>query len=660
MNSASGKSRAGGSRFPSWIALPLVFVAAASVFWIGRNLTLDWTDEGHIIYPIWRVSRGALPYRDFRQLYGPSLFFLNGTLFWLFGVDLSVIRVSLVFWKAALVALVYLNARLVARPAFALAVCALGVAVWATPWWVFNTPYANHYGLLLDLAGIYGFLKLRRRFAVSCLWAGLCFGAAATFKQTSGIFAFLSLVLFLLWEQDESGTREAPAPVPWMVRLMRWSVLLGSAGLCIAYLARRNSAWNVLLLASPIALVLFFLAKRELGAVEARSPARALIGILCAGGGMAVPLAAYGGYYASQGLLGALLADTVVDLPRRIQWFHPLPFPAARPTGFALAIIAFLVAVRTAASRRDGRLSRAVAPLFLLVVLASLAAVLARLAVDVGLRAYVSRGLWHWDLARTLYPLPFVVVWVSLWVNVLRPGGAARREAGERPRDELVLLSFFSAASLLFLYPAGDFWHLLMGLPAFLPLSANLLEQYTLLPRSPRLGGRVLLGAVLGAVAVLCLPFIDTLRFSLSMRPGIRDAFQRATGITGWPPKFGAAADLIAYLSSRPRDEGLFVVCVEPMLYFLAARPSVLEADEFVFYLVAAGAIGRDDTRALVSEPRMIERLREAKPIVIDYAGSPLSARFRDRFAQTSRFLDSHFRRVASFSGYQVFSWAKR
>ena len=44
--------------------------------------------------------------------------------------------------------------------------------------------------------------------------------------------------------------------------------------------------------------------------------------------------------------------------------------------------------------------------------------------------------------------------------------------------DALALFTAFATTNLLYLYPAGDFWHVIMGLPAFLPLLAYLLECF--------------------------------------------------------------------------------------------------------------------------------------------------------------------------------------
>src|SRR5262245_17480694 len=81
------------------VPLGLSLVAAAYfLHTIGSQI--DWVDEGHLVYMSWRVSQGALPYREFHHIYGPSTFFLNGLLFRLFGPDLFVTRLSVLVLKA--------------------------------------------------------------------------------------------------------------------------------------------------------------------------------------------------------------------------------------------------------------------------------------------------------------------------------------------------------------------------------------------------------------------------------------------------------------------------------------------------------------------------------------------------------------------------------
>src|SRR5690349_21270591 len=79
-------------RLAPWLEAAAVAVVAALYFAGAIGTTIDWTDEGHIVYPSWRAGAGVLPYVGFHQLYGPSLFLLNGALFRVLGPDLRVLR----------------------------------------------------------------------------------------------------------------------------------------------------------------------------------------------------------------------------------------------------------------------------------------------------------------------------------------------------------------------------------------------------------------------------------------------------------------------------------------------------------------------------------------------------------------------------------------
>jgi hypothetical protein len=124
------------SRAPGDVVVALL---AAACFWPSIRLGLEWVDQGLTVYPIWLVARGALPYRDFHHLYGPSLFFLNGALMHWFGEDLLVLRLSLLAVKVGLAVLLFRLSRSLARPTIALGVTAWWIAVWCSPLWLFWT-----------------------------------------------------------------------------------------------------------------------------------------------------------------------------------------------------------------------------------------------------------------------------------------------------------------------------------------------------------------------------------------------------------------------------------------------------------------------------------------------------------------------------------------
>src|SRR5262249_2203713 len=162
------------------------------------------------------------------------------------------------------------------------------------------------------------------------------------------------------------------------------------------------------------------------------------------------------------------------------------------------------------------------------------------------------------------------------------------------PAHASALLWVLAASSLLYLYPAGDFWHVIMTVPMFLPLIALQLDRAQRVEPPPAPRRRRPNAFAVAAVAVLALlaapPVLSllTTRAQLANEP---PRFARARGIVGLT-KYRDAADLVDFLDTQqPAQRPLFITANEQMLYFLSGRVSALDRYEFVFYLTAAGLI---------------------------------------------------------------------
>jgi hypothetical protein len=630
-----------------------LFFLAAAYFALGCTLTLEWTDEGQIVYPSWRVAQGAVPYRDFGHFYGPSLFFWNGALFRLFGSDLVVIRTSVGLLKAAVVVLVYLLGRRVAPPGFALIGAVLLIAVWGLPWWVFNAPYANHYAMALSLCGLLVFLRLHRRVVLACALAGLCFGAAATFKQTNGLFFFAAFAVFLLCEPYLTGAVEqSPSPPTrrrvGAVRSIRVATPLAALAMFVAYTAPHADLWTFAVLLAPVGTTLVLLARRAWRRPSAGDPFRALIGLAAAACGAALPFAAYVVFYASQGRLRALIFN-ISELPRLLGWFDPLPTPPLR----VLIIVATLLLAYGAlglwrAARRTADGTRG---------MAALIAAGASLLGVVLLIANVSADRWYSDAFRVIFVVPFVIVAISL-VWLTRPTTAFWNplpDAGGERRRAVALFHLTAVTSLLYLYPAGDFWHLAMIWPAFLPLLAYQLRCAHAVEQRDR--GAAWVSRILLTVVVLGLagPPVFALASTRWTRSDEALTFERASGVSGSPPKFGDAARLVRTLDELDPQRGpLLIIANEQMLYFLSGRVSALDADEFSLYLIEAGLIDAAAGHSLVPEGRIIERLRTMRPRVVDVADSEMSERFRAAYPAVAELLRRSYELEATVGDYRV------
>jgi hypothetical protein len=615
-------------------------MAAACYFHLGIGLSLEWTDEGHIVYPSWRVAQGALPYRDFLQLYGPSVFFLNGALLRLFGADLSVIRAVLVFDKAAVAALAYAAARMVAPRPFALAVAALLIALWGAPIWVFNAPYANHYAMALILAGLVTFAAMQRRLLAACLLAGLCFGVASTFKQTAGLFAYICLGLALLWRAavSQAEAREADG----FVRVARLAFLAAAAGLAALYLAPANTPGNLLAIAMPLGVAVAVLAAGELRGGGAAGERRAgLMGLVAAGTGFALPLLACAAYFAAHGALRELLFNTGAGLPHLVRWFEPVAAPSLRTLIPAAATLTGFWLLAAGGPRRS------VAAVVALGVGGAL------VTVDVATGDAANQAL------RRLTILLFLVVWWGLAAafadRLPARVGAAIGVAPSRT-DALPVFAFAAAAGVLLLYPSGDLPHVLMAWPLFIPLLAHLLWRWYAAASSgagrPR---RLALGAlVAGLLAAVGAPFVGMLAGRLA-EPAAPARFARASGVFVSDRRSADAARVIDYLAQRPEGP-LLVLCNEQMLYFLAGRDSVVAPQEYVLYLVGGGLIRDEDARRILDDPEFVAQLEARRPLVVDRPG-PMTARLRHVYPAAARTLDAHYRPVYRAGAYQVLEW---
>lgn len=615
-----------------------VVAVALGYFALSVGLSLEWIDEGQVLYGAWRVARGDLPYRDFQHLYGPSLFFLNGALLRVFGEDLRVVRLGLVVLKAGLALVVYLLARRVARAPFALVAYAFFLAVWGSPLWLFNTPYAGHYAITWDLCGVLAVLSLSARPRAAAFLGGLCCGIAATFKQTNGLFAVLSLLLFLLFEpsNDADGGYRARLAL----RTARWVVVAATGALVATYVVRTPVTWGSFVIAGPFLATTVLVALRERRSGPGR---RQLEAALACAAGSVLPLGAYGVVYFVAGGLSALVRDMVVVLPAHISWAVAL-----RPPGAGT-----LLAVTTMAA---AGLALGAAPpwrywgVALTVVLLALG--LGPLVVGGALATGLVR-MWEGAAFGTLYWLPVVIVLVSArWFVASR-----RAPVPEAPDSRSVSLLFWHASAvLLSLLPGADFPHIVMVLPPFLPLVALAADRFQ------RASARTAVGGVVAALLVAGLAAAvvgDQMRGLLAMRarrpPGA--GLPRATGVWDPSPRYEEGRQLVAYLAAQEEPHApMLVLPSEQTLYFLAARPSALQEAEMAFYLLCFSFSTADEVRSLVDEGAITAALARRRPLVVERKGPALD-RFRGTFPALTNFLDVHYRTRDTLGPYTVREW---
>jgi len=631
--------------------LPAISLALVSglYFALTVGLTIDWNDEGQIVYLSRRVAQGAVPYRDFHHVYGPSLFLLNGLLFRLFGADLLVLRIALVLVKCGTVVLTFLLARRVSSLPIAIGSGVLLTVVWGADWPFFSTPYASYFALSSGLAAI--LLVLTRRESIGAyLGAGVCIGVAATFKQTTGAFLFLSAVAYVM---SARGAVESQAGSLRSVSaanvFFRSGALLSIVGFAAAILIRIRNLLDALILgaASVVLLVgLLFRERRdpppEGAGLEGARRASAL------SVGAAIPLLGCALYFAHHGALGALVSDTILDLPAEIIFLvRPEPFHAAAFL-WTVFLVAALVTLRRMASG-----GTAATPL----VVCGAAALLA-LGLSIATDSWEKVPRWWRDVVFGIFALTPLSVALSSIVVVF---GNAPSRAQEKRSDALRMIALVAAIGLLNLVPAADIWHVFLALPVFLPVFAAAIDRA--LPNSSEstaFGRHRALAYLLLVVMTgpMIFRFSDPLNI---MSPRTPTNLQRATGVRLHHPGDLDGAALVRFLQSdAQRDRSVLVLTGQHMLYFLADRESPIDREEFVLYLIGFDLISAKDVSRRVDASRIVDALELARPLVIEERARGAPHRVREMIPALGDYVDRNYRETLRFGRFRVLDRAGR
>jgi hypothetical protein len=591
-----------------------VALLAAAWFWLGTRLTLEWVDQGQIVYGAWRFARGDLPYRDFDHVYGPSLFLLNGALLRWFGEDLMAVRLGLLATKAMLAALIFVVSRAVARTGIALAVTAWFIAVWGAPLWLYATPYAGHYALACSLAGLAILLARRGGGWRLAFAAGVCVGLGATFKQTTGLFGAAGILVVLASSPVAGDTRDDVAGVARWLRLV---VVVAVASMAIGYLSRALATWSGAVLLGPVLAGLsgeWWRDRRVEPLLPAGRPR--VVDTLVFGTGFAVPLALWIAAYAARGAVGDLVHDTVAGLPQLIDWSVPFGVPDIRTVVLGAALVGGGLGVAAARSA--------------VVVVAGL--VVGGLALVSALAPLGAATAMH-----TMRLLPLLVTCAAA------PVALARREAIAHR-----LVWWFAAFASLSLHPGADLPHALMVLPALLPALAMLLDEAWTLTRDRPLGRAAAAVCVVGSLAVHGAQSVTILGRAMAARPPAAPTFDRALGVWDQSPEFRNMLDVVAQLDRlQPRGTPLLVVPSAQLLYMLADRPSALPHAEMILYLLSIDAMRPEAARALLDEDDLMLALDAQRPSIVRLPGPAweriavtfprLARRIEETYVETAR-----------------------
>ena len=150
-----------GRNAAPWERLGLVAMAVLTAFFLATSWR-RWLDPlidfGRELYLPWRISNGAMLYRDVDDFYGPLSQYLNACLFRVFGPGLMVLVAANLAVYAAVIGLIYMLFRRAWGVGAALASCAVFVSVFSFSQFYggnhnFAAPYAHEatHGFLVCL-----------------------------------------------------------------------------------------------------------------------------------------------------------------------------------------------------------------------------------------------------------------------------------------------------------------------------------------------------------------------------------------------------------------------------------------------------------------------------------------------------------------------------
>lgn len=592
-------------------------VAAVSALWFAFQipLTFDWYDEGQLAYLFWRVSEGAVPHRDFHHVYGPTLFWLNGALFSLFGPEIGVLRGAVVVAKCASVAGVFLLTMRAAGRVHALGAAAVLTLVWGTAFPYFSTPYASTFSLPFGLAGM--LLGVRGGRAGTCLLAGLCFGVAAAFKQTTGAFFFVAAAAFVLASPDPPAESDsAGGSGRWLAP----AGLVGIALFVVALLLRTGSVLEAILLGGPALALVGALAVRALGdPAAAASGGRILVRGALLASGAALPLVVSALAIASQGGLAAFLDDTILGLPAQITLHVP-------PTPWHLGALLWLglFGAIAWAARRGGAAW-------------ALVGLLAAGVVAATLTSERQGAPWQDVVFHVFALMPYAVAAASAFVLVRND-----------PRGPGLAVALLAAVGLLNLVPAADVWHVFLALPVFLPLLAT--AAGAALPSGAPARRRAALAVALVLVP-LALPFLGHSRRGPDDGPQVA----RAAGIRFDSERDRQGAELAAFLAAAPQDEReILVLSGQAVFYFLAGRASPVDAQEFSLYLLGFDLLSEEGVRERIDEREILRALDSKRPLIVEENARGAPQRVRRLLPGVGGHVQRHYREVRRFGKLRV------
>jgi 4-amino-4-deoxy-L-arabinose transferase-like glycosyltransferase len=465
-----------------WVVLALFLIAWAFLFAFHRynlwDMVEGWviSDEGHQLYQPLRWMSGQVFYRDFTtDNYPPGMIVLHATLYRLFGVRMSVIRLLLTLVGAGIATLCYVLARKIMPIGPALLAYLLSLTWNVTN---LNIGFPSWYCVLLGLAAVWCALRYDR--SGRLVWLGLAGGLtalSAAFKVTQGAYQWLGLGLFLAWRSMAGRPRSLWT---WQSGFAILSSLFG-----LALLRSFPTAMNLILFGLPLVALSAAVIVRRIWPADADEERRFLPALLALAGGAGIVTLLWAVPTVMTAGLGSVVEGVFLAPLRHSDFMRAVVQP---PT-----LNGWLLLVWVAAGMILLWRSRRISPwLALGYGLLGLALLGAPLGGSLSAREALRSAFQTWRGMRF-----FLLLIAGVALVVMR-----RRPAAQRA--PLFLLLAYGSWNLLQIYPFADSNHLIWSVqPGFILLAYGIAEGWKALRE--RLGdGRV--GKMAAAWAAGALP----------------------------------------------------------------------------------------------------------------------------------------------------------
>jgi len=213
-----------------WIAPVIVLLVTTIVYGaiFFRDDSIP-TAIGANLVPAERILKGEVPYRDFYKIQTPGILLFNAALFKLAGTNLFNAMFAVMLFKVLTITMIFLVARRVGTTQGAVFAAVLSM-VWLAPGGPFRPAPIQYEMLFIVLAIYFSLLWSETRRDRFVFVAGLAVGLVAVFKQNTGVYAAIALLVLVFLIGKQKGSRKDSAEErPDLIH----SELMASAGIAV-------------------------------------------------------------------------------------------------------------------------------------------------------------------------------------------------------------------------------------------------------------------------------------------------------------------------------------------------------------------------------------------------------------------------------------------